>query len=133
MSHYNRIFASLVISVFAQVAIPVWAIDADYLKMLEAEAEQVQLDDSGQLKQDADEQSAITTFEWDGSVSQEGFPGKLSQKDFEAFLHQYYYGTFVFFKKLDAVDKDTVYLRYMKESAPSIENVRQNVMSLFKR
>ena len=112
---------------------PVWATDADYLKMLEAEAEEVQLDDKGQLKQDADRQSAVTTFEWDGSVSKQGFPRELNQKDFEAFLHRYYYGTFVFFRKLDNVDKDTVYHRYTKESAPSIENVRENVMSLFKR
>ena len=114
---------------------PAWATDDDYLKMLDSEAEDLQLDASGQLKKEKknNAKSAITTFEWDGATGKEGFPTGLAQDAFEAFLHQYYYGTYIFFRKLDSADKDTVYYRYSKQAAPNIDNVRQNVMTLLKQ
>ncbi len=114
--------------------LPVSAADDAYLKMLDSEAAGVQLDTSGQLKpEEENKESAITTFEWDGAMEDQGFPSGLGQDAFETFLHKYYYGTFVFFRKLDPADKDTVYYRYSKEASPSIDNVRQNVMTLLRK
>ena len=133
MSLNNRIFFSFLVPFAVLAGLPVQAADDDYLKMLEVEAETVQLDDSGQLKPENDPESPVTTFKWDGTLNKEDFPKGLDQEAFESFLHKYYFGTYVFFKKLDSTDKNTVYYRYSKEDAPSIEVVRQNVMSLLKR
>ena len=130
---HSRIFFSFLIPAALLGGLPVQATDDDYLKMLEGEAETVQLDDSGQLKQENNPQSPITSFEWDGTVNKDGFPKSLNQEAFEAFLHKYYFGTYVFFKKLDSTDKNTVHHRYSKEDMPNIENVRKDVMTLFKR
>ena len=131
----SRIIASLLIPSTMFAVMPASAAGDDYLKMLDSEAEDVQLDTSGQLKQETQNQkeSAITSFEWDGTTDKAGFPTGLAQDAFEAFLHKYYYGTYIFFRKLDSADKDTVYYRYSKESRPNIDNVRQNVMTLLKQ
>jgi len=128
----SRIFISLLITAAIFAGLPVSATDDEYLKMLEGEAENVQLDTSGQLQQQT-KQSAITSFEWDGAIAEQGFSTELGQDAFEAFLHKYYYGTFIFFRKLNSADKDTVYHRYTKESSPSIDNVRKDVMTLLKQ
>lgn len=134
----HRRVASLLIPSLLLAGLTVSAADDAYLKMLEEEAETVELDDSGQLKQGNSDKSAtknpaITMFEWDGTTVKEGFPKELDQEAFEAFLHKYYYGTYTFFRKLDSTDKNTVYYRYMKDGKPSIENIRQNVMTLLKQ
>lgn len=129
----SRIFVILLIPASILAGSPVSATDDAYLKMLEGEAENVHLDDSGQLKQADDKQSPVTTFEWDGAQQKDGFPTGFGQDAFEEFLHKYYFGTYVFFKKLNSADKNTVYYRYSKEDTPSIENVRQNVMTLLKQ
>ena len=131
----SLIIAGLLIPASTSVGLPASAADDDYLKMLDSEARSVQLDTSGQLKQENknNRESAVTTFEWDGAIDREGFPKGLGQGAFETFLHQYYYGTYIFFRKLDSADKDTVYHRYSKEASPDIDNVRQNVMTLLKK
>ena len=127
--------AGLLVSASMSAALPASAADDYYLEMLDSEAANVQLDTSGQLQTEKqnDTESAITTFEWDGSVEKAGFPTGLGQDAFETFLHKYYYGTFIFFRKLNSTDKETVYYRYSKADAPNIDNVRQNVMTLLKK
>lgn len=129
----SRIFVILLILASMLAGFPVSATDDAYLKMLESEAENVQLDNGSQLKQENNRQSAIATFDWDGAVEKEGLPTGLGQEALEAFLHKYYFGTYVFFKKLNSADKNTVYYRYSKDDTPSIDNVRQNVMTLLKQ
>jgi hypothetical protein len=131
----SRISVSLLITASLLAGLPMSAADNDYLNMLDSEAEDLQLDASGQLKQEKKNhgEPAKTTFEWDGTMAKEGFPTGLGQDAFEAFLHKYYYGTYIFFRKLNSVDKDTVYHNYSKEAAPHIDAVRQNVMTLLKQ
>jgi len=109
------------------------ATDDAYLQMLEDEAANVQLDHGGQLEQENNKRSAETRFEWNGEIEAESLPKGLGQEEFETFLQKYYYGTYVFFKKLNATDKDTVYYRYSKADIPGLENVRQDVMALLKK
>ena len=131
----SLIIAGLLVPASMSVGVPVFAADDAYLKMLENEAEDVTLDTSGQLESEKKNQkeAAITTFEWDGASAKDGFPTGLGQDAFETFLHKYYYGTYIFFKKLNSADKDTVYYRYKKDAAPNIDNVRQNVMTLLRK
>ena len=131
----SLIIAGLLVPASMSAGVPAFAADDDYLKMLESEAEEVTLDTNGQLKPEKNnhKESAVVTFEWDGSMEKEGFPTGLGQDAFETFLHKYYYGTYIFFRKLHANDKDTVYYRYKKEASPNIDNVRQNVMTLLRK
>jgi hypothetical protein len=101
--------------------------------MLEGETANLRLDQSGQLKKKQQQPSAKKTFEWNTEMEEEKLPGDLSIEQFEAFLQQYFYGTYVFFNKLNSTDKNTVYYRYSQADKPQLENVRKNVMALLKQ
>jgi hypothetical protein len=116
------------------IVAPVIAADDAYLKMLEGEAESVELDKTGQLAQETNQDSGGGLFEWSGrDLEAEGLPKGLDMERFEAFLQQNFYGTYVFFKKLNSTDKNTVFYRYSQAEQPDLENVRQNVMALHKQ
>lgn len=125
--------ASMFISGLILAAMPVQAADDVYLMMLEGETANLRLDQSGQLKKKQQQPSAKKTFEWNVELEEEKLPGDLSIEQFEAFLQQYFYGTYVFFNKLNSTDKNTVYYRYSQADKPQLENVRKNVMALLKQ
>ncbi len=106
-----------------------------YLKMLESEASDVQLDQSGQLqKQEKEQIQADKVFEWKGELRQQDtVPKGLDIEQFETFLRENFFGTYVFYSKLNTTDRDTVYYRYGKAEKPDLENVRKNVMMLLKQ
>jgi len=126
---------SLLISVLVVAGLPASAADDAYLKMLEGEAASVELDETGQLKQA--EQIQIpenSAFDWNGrDLNEDSLPKGLDMEQFEAFLQKNFYGTYVFFKKLNTTDKNTVHYRYSQADKPDLENVRQNVMTLLKQ
>lgn len=109
--------------------------DDAYLKMLEGEAADVQLDHSGQLqKQEKQQVEVRKVFEWKGQVRQQDtVPKGLDVEQFEAFLRENFYGTYVFYSKLNTTDRDTVYYRYSKAEKTDLESVRNNVMALLKQ
>jgi hypothetical protein len=126
--------SSLLISVSMLVMAPVSAADDAYLKMLEGEAASVELDKTGQLKQEENTVPEGSAFEWNGrELESDGLPPGLDMKQFEAYLQKNFYGTYVFFKKLNSTDKNTVFYRYSQAEQPDLENVRQNVMTLHKQ
>ena len=106
-----------------------------YLKLLESEASDVQLDKSGQLqKQEKQQIQAKKVFEWNGDLRQQDtVPKGLDREQFETFLRDNFFGTYVFYSKLNTTDQDTVYYRYSKAEKPDLENVRKNVMVLLKQ
>ncbi|MGD8934624.1 MAG: hypothetical protein PVF35_07580 [Gammaproteobacteria bacterium] len=113
---------------------PVAAADDAYLKMLEGEAASVELDQIGQLKEEQTTDSTGSAFEWSGGeLEADSLPKGLDMEQFEMFLQKNFYGTYVFFKKLNTTDKNTVFYRYSQAEQPDLENVRQNVMSLHKQ
>jgi hypothetical protein len=125
---------SLLISVSMLVTVPVAAADDAYLKMLEGEAASVELDQIGQLKEEQTTGSPGSAFEWSGGeLEADSLPKGLDMEQFEMFLQKNFYGTYVFFKKLNTTDKNTVFYRYSQAEQPDLENVRQNVMSLHKQ
>jgi hypothetical protein len=131
----SRLALSLLISVSMLVAVPALAADDAYLKMLEGEAASVELDETGQLKQQQKQQAAESNaFQWTGrELNEDSMPEGLDMDQFEAFLQENFYGTYMFFKKLNTTDKNTVHYRYSKASKPDVENVRQNIMTLLKQ
>ena len=133
------IFNSLV-ALTVSVAGKAIASDDDYLKMLEGEAQDLVLDQKGQLQEDnADKVTSKKTtgvrdaFSWQGSLQGDNLPKGLKREEFESVLQDNFYGTFLFFKKLNSADKQTVYYRYTKAESTNLENVRKNILDLLKR
>lgn len=117
----------------------VHAADDAYLKMLEGEAETVELDKSGQLDRQSTQKSVqkkkkkTSEFGWSGMIDGDNLPKGLQREEFELVLEENFYGTFMFFKKLNSADKQTVYYRYTKADSKDLENVRKNILELLKR
>lgn len=133
MATKSQFFVCLLFTGLMFSALPVTAADDEYLKMLEGEAADLQLDNKGQLKQEDKKAEDSASFGWGGELEGENIPSGLAKEDFESVLKKNFYGTYVFFKKLNSTDKDTVYYRYSKEQKPDLENVRNNIMTLLKR
>jgi len=115
------------------------ASDDEYLKMLEGEAEDVQLDQSGQLKEkqkinkDSMDSITKTNWKWEGDLEGDVLPAGLAQDEFASLLKQHFYGTFVFYRKLNSVDQETVYYHYTKASTAELDSIRQDILSLLKK
>ena len=114
------------------------ASDDEYLKMLEGEAEDVQLDQSGQLKdkeQINESNSGITktNWTWEGDLEGDILPPGLAQDEFAMLLKQNFYGTFVFYRKLNSVDQQTVYYHYAKASPAALDSIRQDILDHLKK
>jgi len=130
-----RAFVVVLLTWSASVA----ASDDAYLKMLEGEAEDLQLDQSGQLKNEpsADNSSSDTVNEtdwkWEGDLLADSLPKGMAQDEFAAVLKQSFYGTFVFFRKLNSVDQQTVYYHYSKSDNPNLDSIREHILSLLKK
>lgn len=113
------------------------ASDDEYLKMLEGEAEDVQLDKSGQLKEkeQTNESSSVitkTNWKWEGDLEGNTLPPGLAQDEFALLLKQNFYGTFAFYRKLNSVDQETVFYHYSKTSTAELDSIRQDILNLLK-
>lgn len=106
---------------------------ANFLKMLEAEAEDLTLDQSGQLKdkQQIGDNSGITKtdWSWEGEIEGDVLPSGLAQDEFATLLKQHFYGTFVFYRRLNSLDQATVYYYYTKASPAELEPIRQDIIN----
>ena len=113
------------------------ASDDEYLKMLEGEAADVQLDQSGQLKdkEQINQSSSVitkTNWKWEGDLESNALPQGLAQDEFASLLKQNFYGTFAFYRKLNSVDQQTVYYHYSKASPAKLDSIRQDILGLLK-
>ncbi len=138
MSIFTQLrFTGLVLVAF-MVAPVTNASDDAYLKMLEGEAETLELDQTGQLHDDV-AQAAVRkshtekAFGWDSAIDADSFPVAMQYDEFETMLQDNFYGTYMFYKKLNSADRQTVYYRYTKAEVASLENVRKNILDLLKR
>jgi len=114
------------------------ATDDAYLKMLEGEAEGVELDQRGQLKDkehinDSTDGITKTNWKWEGDLAGDILPADLQQSEFATLLKQQFYGTFVFYRRLNSVDQDTVFLHYSQAKNADLDSIRQEIMNLIKR
>lgn len=110
----------------------------DYLKMLESEAEDVKLDQSGQLKEKehiSDDDSGITKtdWHWEGDINGDVLPPGLARDEFATLIKEHFYGTFVFYRKLNTIDQNTIYYHYKKASPAELEPIRQDILSHLKK
>ena len=134
----RKAIRALVVVLFTWSA-SVAASDDAYLKMLEGEAEDLQLDQSGQLKNEASVENSSsdtvneTDWKWEGDLLADSLPRGMAQDEFAAVLKQSFYGTFVFFRKLNSVDQQTVYYHYSKSDNPNLDSIREHILSLLKK
>lgn len=111
----------------------------DYLKMLESEAEDLELDQSGQIndtKRDAvvnKDNITKADWTWDGELEGNILPAGLAQNEFASLLKQQFYGTFVFYRKLNSNDQKTVYYHYSKSPKPDLDDVRKDITDRLKQ
>lgn len=111
----------------------------DYLKMLESEASDLELDQSGQIKESGQEavenKDSITkaNWTWDGELEGNILPTGLAQNEFASLLKQQFYGTFVFYRKLNSNDQKTIYYHYSKSPKPDIDDIRKDVTDHLKQ
>lgn len=119
------------------------AANADaYLDMLEGEAEDVKLDQSGQIQAQEHEQEqksqttdgiTKTNWKWEGDLEGDVLPPGLAQDEFATLLKQNYYGTFVFYRKLNSVDQSTVFYHYSQSTSASLDSIRDDIISHLKQ
>lgn len=137
MSIYKSMFLNGIVAALLAASAPVSATDDAYLKMLEGEAESLELDQKGQLQSHKAKVPASKkgkdSFGWNATIDGENLPKGLPRKEFETVLQDNFYGTFLFFSKLNSADKQTVYYRYNKAESTNLENVRKNILDLLKR
>lgn len=132
MTLFGKIIVNIISIAALLYSFNIVAADDEYLKMLEGEAQELELDKSGQLKQQADkadaEDYASKNWDYDGNT----FPSGLAQEEFVSFLKQNFYGSYAFFSKLNSIDQQTVYYHYKKASPAHLDDIRQDIMGLLK-
>jgi len=138
MAFFSRPVFNIVVVIVLLCTFNAQASADDYLKMLESEAENVKLDQSGQLKdkeQASEEDSALTkkNWNWEGDIDSNALPPGLAQDEFATLLKQNFYGTFVFYRKLNTVDQNTIYYHYKKVSHAALESIRQDILNHLKK
>ena len=138
MASFSRSFFNILCIAVLLCSYKAVASDDEYLKMLEGEAEDVKLDQSGQLqdKEQIDTGTAgitKTNWKWEGDLEGDDLPPGLAQDEFATLLKQSFYGTFVFYRKLNSVDQQTVYYHYAKASPAALDSIRQDILDHLKK
>ncbi len=111
----------------------------DYLKMLENEAADLKLDQSGQIEKtqpvQAPDKEVITKtqWNWEGELEGDKLPTGLSNEAFSSLLQQHFYGTYVFYRKLNSNDKKTLFYHYSQSREPDLDDVRKDILGLLKQ
>jgi hypothetical protein len=106
----------------------------DYMQLLEAEAEELELDQSSQIQKNKPVETGSTAsikktdWKWDGDLENTVLPSGLTQDEFASLLKQHFYGTFVFYRKLTSIDKQTVYYHYTKASSADLDIIRKDIL-----
>ena len=114
------------------------ATDDEYLKMLEQEAKELEVDKSGQLERNetSEEDSAVNVMNIklkSGETLENGvMPPGLSHDEFVGLLKENFYGSYVFYQKLDSNDQQTVYYHYSESKPAYLDAIRQDILDLLK-
>ena len=138
MALFSRTFFNTLCITALLCSYQAMASDDEYLRMLEGEAEDVKLDQSGQLKdkEKVNNDSSVitkTNWKWEGDLEGDNLPSGLAQDEFATLLKQSFYGTFVFYRKLNSVDQQTVYYHYSKASPAALDPIRQDILNHLKK
>ena len=139
MAFFSRTVINISSVTILLFSLKVVATDDDYMKMLEAEAEDLEVDKSGQLefKEQTNKSSTDSLIKenWKSEGVLEGdiLPPGLAQDEFVTVLKQNFYGSFVFYRKLNSIDQKTIYYHYTKASPAYLDPIRQTILNYLKK
>ncbi len=139
MAFSSRLAINSLCSIALLFSFKAVATDDAYLRMLEGEAEGLSLDKSGQLKSvkqtDGSSTDGITktNWTWEGELEGDVLPLGLAQDEFATILKQNFYGSFVFFRKLNSIDQQTVYYHYTQTSYADLDSIRKDILDHLKK
>jgi len=107
----------------------------NYLEQLDVEAEELSLDrktrDKAHIEKNIRDSAGLATVP-DGDNSEGGgLPGGLSRDSFEVMLERNFFGSYLFYKRLDVASRTWVFQQYQKEPDP--ERVRKSILEAIKR
>ncbi len=104
----------------------------DYLDALEAEAEGLSVDKRTNANKVKPAKEDNKPSEW--SVSEQSLgsdiPPGLTQKQFATVLKKRFFGSYLFYKKLTTVQKESVYLAYKRNN--DVEKIRNLIVDYYK-
>ena len=114
------------------------ASDDLYLKALEDEASELSLDIRSQKKDTvkhntgADSNITEKQWAWEGELIGDVLPKGLAQDEFATLLEQHFYGSFVFYRRLNVIDQESIYMKYKEYVKPDINSIRRAILKLSK-
>jgi len=117
-------------------AFNVQATEDDYLKLLEQEASDLHLDQSGQRESDGAVHSSSTTQlerKWDGECeySSDILLPDIDRAEFASYLKQCYLGTYAYYKRLDVNLQKAVYDSYKKNTPIKHLALKKEIVNYF--
>jgi len=105
-------------------------------KNLETPAE-AKIDHPGQLKAKKQSNNDLTDNllkkHWQSDLESDVLQQGLTQAELAAVLKERFYGTFVFYRRLNSVDQETVYNHYLSSSSADIDSIRQVILNHLKK
>lgn len=105
--------------------------DDDYLRALQAETQALTSGEAARTAPAAQASKPQQGWSATGQELGEELPPNLSQEQFEAALKSSYFGTFMFYTKLNDKDKAAVYEAYQTNG--QIANIRDTITNLLKK
>ncbi len=134
MLSYSRPLFTVLCIIIALCTPNVYAGD-DYLKMLEAEAEDLHLDKSGQRENSSIVHSKPATDrrDWDGEcdyVDEAMLPGVVWE-EFSSYIKQCYLGTYAYYRRLDDNLQRSIYNSYKKNAPVKQTTLKKEILNYF--
>ena len=139
MAFFSRLLINILCVAALLCSYKAVATDDEYMKMLETEAEDLEVDKSGQLeyKEQANNSSTegLIKENWtsEGDLEGDVLPPGLAHDEFVTLLKQNFFGSFVFYRKLNSIDQKTIYYHYTKASPAYLNSIRQDILDYLKQ
>ena len=107
----------------------------NYLEELDAEAGGLSLDrktrDDAHIEKNIRDSAGLAAVPDGDSPENNGLPPGLSRDSFEVMLERNFFGSYLFYKRLNAASRAWVYRQYQEKPAP--ERVRKSILEAIKR
>lgn len=136
MAFFSRSITGFLYIVVFLSAFSAQANEDEYLKMLEQEASDLHLDQSGQRETDGAAHSAsmdMVKKKWDGECDYDSdvLLAGVDQTEFSSYLKQCYLGTYAYFRRLDVNLQHVVYDSYKKHTPIKQSALKKEIVNYF--
>ena len=130
MAVFNKALINVLCITFLLCTFNAAASDDEYMKLLEAEAEESVLDQTGQRESNDTLHNNITKKNWVGECDyiDDILPLGLVWEEFSSYLKQCSLSTFAFYRRLDMNLQRSVYENYSKSASAELNVLRQEIL-----